>query len=194
MTDVVMKNIRLSFGDKRIWEDFSAVFPAGRVTCLMGPSGCGKTTLLRILLGLLPPDGGTVTGRPERLSAVFQEDRLCEALTPAANVRLVTGGSVPAAETETLLRRLGLGDSLRTPARELSGGMRRRTALARALLAPGWELLALDEPFKGLDAETRRRTAELIREYGAGKTVVLVTHDPEEAALLGGAILPLGKS
>lgn len=104
-----------------------------------------------------------------------------------ANVRLVTGRSVPEEEIRELLGRLGLEDSLDLPARELSGGMSRRAALCRALLASG-ELLILDEPFKGLDPETRERAAGLVREYARGRTLLFVTHDSREAALLGGTV------
>ena len=139
-------------------------------------------------MGLEQPDGGEITGLTGlRISAVFQEDRLCQGFSPVANVRLVTGRSVPEEEIRELLGRLGLEDSLDLPARELSGGMSRRAALCRALLASG-ELLILDEPFKGLDPETRERAAGLVREYARGRTLLFVTHDSREAALLGGTV------
>jgi len=79
--DIVIKSLTKSFGDKAVLSDFSAVIPGGKATCLMGPSGAGKTTLVNIILGLVKPDGGSISGVPEKISAVFQEDRLCEGFT-----------------------------------------------------------------------------------------------------------------
>jgi NitT/TauT family transport system ATP-binding protein len=186
--DIVVSRLYKSFGDKPVLRDFSAVIPGGALTCLMGPSGCGKTTLLRILMGLEKADAGSVTGLPRRLSAVFQEDRLCEGFSAVSNIRLVTGRSIPAAVIESHLLALGLGGSLSLPVREFSGGMKRRVALARAVLAR-WELLFLDEPFKGLDEDTRRAAAAYLREHTAGRTVIMVTHDPAEVELTGGRLL-----
>lgn len=186
MTDIVLKDIRKSFADKIVFDGFSAVFPAGEVSGLMGPSGGGKTTLLRLILGLEIPDGGTVSGVPERKAAVFQEDRLCPGVSPVENVLLVTGRSREA-EARSLLTELGLGDSLDLPCVSLSGGMRRRAAIARALLADG-ELLTLDEPFKGLDEENRRIATGLVLRHRRGRTLLYVTHEREEAALLGGKV------
>jgi NitT/TauT family transport system ATP-binding protein len=186
--DVVVSHLHKSFGDKPVLRDFDAVFPEGTLTCVMGPSGCGKTTLLRILMGLDKADAGSVTGVPRRLSVVFQEDRLCEDFSAVAHVRLVAGHSVSVAVIESHLLFLGLGGSLYLPARELSGGMKRRVALARAVLAR-WELLLLDEPFKGLDEDTRHTAAAYLREHSAGRTAVMVTHDPAEVDLTGGRLL-----
>ncbi len=103
---------------------------------------------------------------------------------------LLSAGREKTAEARALLERLGLGESADVPARELSGGMRRRTALARALLAEA-ELLTLDEPFTGLDADSRAAAAAAVREYSRGKTVVFVTHLREEAALFGEKVSPI---
>ena len=192
MTDIVITGLCKRFGDKAVLRDLSAVLPGGETTCIMGPSGCGKTTLLRILMGLLAPDSGSVTGLPRTIAAVFQEDRLCEDLTAAANVRLVTGRAVPPAEIEAHLRALGLGDSLGLPVREYSGGMKRRAALARAVLAES-ELLVLDEPFKGLDEAARAAAEAYLLAHSQGKTRLIVTHDRAEAARLGGGVLRLGE-
>ena len=186
MEDIVLKNITKSFGEKTVFRDFSAVFPGGGVSCLMGPSGGGKTTLLRMILGLETPDSGVITGVPERKAAVFQEDRLCPGVSPVENVLLVTGKEKEG-EARSLLTELGLGDSLDLPCCELSGGMRRRAAIARALLAEG-ELLTLDEPFKGLDEQNRRAAAALVLRYRRGRTLLYVTHERGEAALLGGEV------
>ncbi len=191
MRDIVLEHVAKAYGATRVFDDLSAVFPGGETTCVMGPSGCGKTTLLRLLMGFEKPDAGTISGVPGRISAVFQENRLCEPFTARANVRLVTGKRVSDGQIDALLSALGLGEALTKPVREFSGGMKRRAAIARALLAESG-LLLLDEPFKGLDETTRAATAALIRERAADRTVLLVTHERDEAALFGGRILQLG--
>ena len=179
MNDITLRNVSKCFGDKIVLENFSAVFPAGETSVLMGVSGGGKTTLLRLILGLETPDGGEISGVPAKCAAVFQEDRLCPQLTALGNV-LLAAGRRKEREARELLGRLGLAESIDTPAADLSGGMRRRTALARALCSE-YDLLVLDEPFKGLDDQTRRTAIETVREQTQGKTVLLVTHDPTEA-------------
>ena len=169
-----------AYDGKPVLRDFSLTMENGEHLCLMGPSGCGKTTLLRLLMGLERPDGGCIAGLDGlHMSAVFQEDRLLEHLTAAENVRFVCGG-LPK-ETEPLLLRLGLEkESLSRPVREFSGGMKRRAAIARALLAD-FDVLFLDEPYKGLDADTKKAVQDAVGEYTRHKTVILVTHDPAEA-------------
>lgn len=161
------------------------------VTCVMAPSGAGKTTLLRILLGLERPDGGIVSGTEGcRWAAVFQEDRLLEQLDAMGNLRFVLGRDLDASRARVLLEELGLGDVGAKPVREFSGGMKRRLALARALLAPS-DALALDEPFTGLDEENRLRAMACVRRAGLEKPVLLVTHDEADAAELHARIVGL---
>ena len=179
------------YGAQTVFEHFSLSIGTGERVCLMGPSGCGKTTALRLLAGLERPEAGRVT-RKGAISMVFQEDRLLTALLPTGNLRLVAGKGEQQ-RLESLLTRLGLGDSLLKPVRELSGGMRRRVAIARALAVP-FDALLLDEPFKGLDGDTRRKTAQVILEEAAGKTILLVAHDPAEAELLEAKVLHLNKA
>ena len=169
------------FGEKTLFEDLDLSLAEPAV--LWAPSGWGKTTLLRILMGLEVPDSGTVQG-VGRVGAVFQEDRLCPQLTVLENV-LLTAGRKKEREARDILARLGLGESLAVPAAELSGGMRRRCALARALCAE-FDLLVLDEPFKGLDEANRRAAMDAVRAVSDDKTVLLVTHDAAEAEFFGG--------
>ncbi len=185
-----------SYGEKTVLQDFSAVFEEGMTTCLMAPSGRGKTTLLRILMGLEQADRGKVEGMEGRKpSAVFQEDRLCENLSTGANIRLTASGKNGRSRAfqkqlkEGLLR-MGLADCMNQPVRELSGGMRRRTAILRALYAD-WDILFLDEPFQGLDMETKKEAAAFVREQCREKTVLCVTHDEREAEMLDAKILVL---
>lgn len=185
---IVMEKLTKSYGQKLALPPFSCRVEPGEIVCLLGQSGCGKTTLLRLLLGLEAPTGGTVTGLPDRISAVFQEDRLCPAFSAVTNVSLALGRQVPREDIVALLVELGLGDALQKPVRELSGGMQRRVAIARSLLCPA-DLFVMDEPFKGLDEDTRRQVMDTVLARTGGKTLLVVTHDPEEAAYLGGRIV-----
>lgn len=182
---VRIQHLTKAYGGVPVLRDVNLTLDTG-VTCLMAPSGAGKTTLLRILLGLETADGGTVTGlETARLSAVFQEDRLLEHLDGAGNLRFAQGAAYDERQAAALLAELGLSGGAGKPVRDYSGGMKRRLALARALSVP-FDFLALDEPFAGLDAENRRRAMDCIRARSAGKTVLLVTHDPADAVGLEG--------
>lgn len=188
--DIIIKNLSKSFGSKRVLEGFSTTLRAGRVSCIMGESGCGKTTLLNIILGLIKPDCGEIAGLPSRISALFQEDRLCEEFSARTNVRVAAGKTVTSDDIDTALAELGLGGELKTPVSSLSGGMKRRVALARALLAFGEHLdeeglLVMDEPFRGLDDATRALAASFVLRHLRGRTLVAVTHDAADASLLG---------
>lgn len=183
MPDIVMKNISKSFGEKRVLDHFDAVLHSGTVNCLLGASGAGKTTIARILCGLETQDEGTVTGLEGlKLSAVFQEDRLCESLSAVTNVSFVANISREQA-TEALLE-VGLRTSALQSAGTLSGGQKRRVALVRAVVSD-FDLLILDEPFKGLDDDTKNLVIDWVRDRIATKTVVLITHDEREAQRLG---------
>ena len=184
------ENITVRFGESTVLNGFSHEFADGGVTVIMGASGCGKTTLLSVLMGTLKPDSGTVTGNNVKLSAVFQEDRLCENLTAAANLKLVLPRRTEKGYTERELEEVGLGGCGGKPVRELSGGMKRRLALLRALLAEH-DILFLDEPFKGLDEETKQKVMSFCKDKITGKTTILVTHDPTEAEFFGGQRIDL---
>ena len=182
--DIAVKKISKSYGQEQVLKDFSCDFPEGKLTCIMGRSGGGKTTLIKLLMGLEKPTEGSIEGLfGQKLSAVFQEDRLCENLSAAANIRLVCRNHVSDEELKSAFQRVCLNEVWRKPVRELSGGMRRRVAILRALFAE-YDFLILDEPLKGLDEETKQKTAVYILEKTQGKTVLVVTHDEEEAKLL----------
>lgn len=184
--ELSVRNLCKSYDGQPVLRGITFTVPEG-ITCLMAPSGAGKTTLLRILLGLERPDSGTIAV-PGRLSAVFQEDRLIGHLSARGNLHFAMGRVT--AEAERLLAELGLGEEAAKPVSEYSGGMRRRVALARALLSPS-DALVLDEPFTGLDEENRLRCMECIRRYAVGRPVLLVTHDPEDAAFLNAPVIRL---
>lgn len=186
---IEMKHIAKAFDGKAVLRDFSLTVAEG-VTCLMAPSGRGKTTLLRILLGLETPDAGEITGKPERVAVLFQEDRLMETLTVGLNLRLALGRAYDPEKAEQCLAALGMPGSLGQTVSTLSGGMKRRVALARALLYPA-PLLVLDEPFQGLDEDTRRLAIQAVRQSARGRAALVVTHDLEDVALLGGRLVNL---
>lgn len=188
MTDIVIKGLSKSFEGKKVLDSFDAVFPSGKITCLMGDSGCGKTTLLNILLGFSQADSGSIEGMPEKVGVVFQEDRLCEDFNAASNIMLATGKRYSRAEIYRFLEKLGLSGIENQPVREFSGGMKRRVAIARALLFD-CELIIFDEAFKGLDEDTKDLVLRCARECCAGKTVISVTHDPKEAESFGDLVI-----
>ena len=191
--DLNLQGIRKAYGDHVVLDGLSHVFPAGTLTCVTGRSGCGKTTLLRLIAGLEAPDAGAITGVPTGgIAMVFQEDRLPPHLSAANCLRCVLRrGRQREARIAEALAALELAEAAEQPVREFSGGMRRRVALARALLFPS-PLVLLDEPFKGLDADTRARAVAFARPLLKGRTALLVTHDPEDLSDFAGPVLRLG--
>ncbi len=182
---VTLDNLTKRYVDLTVLDGYSAVI--GEDTALMGASGKGKTTLLRLISGLERPDSGKVSfAEKPRISFVFQEDRLFEGFSAVENITAVTGrGEDNKRIAKDTLYSLGIDVTEHSGAvREFSGGMKRRVAIARALLAEH-DVLLLDEPFKGLDGDTRDITARVIREHSKDKLVILVTHDRREAELLG---------
>ena len=152
----------------------------------VGVGVCLVIALLRILLGLETADSGEITGLSgKRLAAVFQEDRLLEQLDAAGNLRFALGAAYDEAAARALLAELGLGDAGGKRVRDWSGGMKRRLALARALLAPS-DALALDAPFTGLDADNRAAAQRCVARAAREKIVLLVSH--EDDALTGAEV------
>ena len=191
---IIVRDLTKSYGDSLVLDRLSLDLESGRPCCLMAPSGAGKTTLFRILMGLEAADSGTIKGLEGlSLSAVFQEDRLLEGYTVLQNIRLVTGRRYSADVLTGLIRQLLPEDSLKKPVSEFSGGMKRRAAILRAILAPA-DAVLMDEPFTGLDPDTKRRAARMINEYTAGKLLLFSTHSKEDAALLGAEILHLDEN
>lgn len=178
---MTIRNLTKRYGSKTVFQNQTFTIDEGAANVLVGPSGCGKTTLLRLISGLEKPDAGDLSEvAGKRFSMVFQENRLCMNLSASANVRLVASQET----ADRILTQLGLGESLRQPVKYLSGGMQRRVALARALAAQS-DMLLLDEPFTGLDDETKEEVIRLCMRLVKGKTTLLVTHDMREVAMLG---------
>ena len=187
-----IQHLEKRFGEKVLFRDLCPTVDAPAV--LWAPSGWGKTTLLRILMGLEAPTGGTVEG-VGRVGAVFQEDRLCPQLTAVQNVALVLPGDEIRYKQDIIcdFQRLGMDTAaLALPAGRLSGGQKRRTALLRALWAPA-DTLLLDEPFTGMDPETLGAAAALLAQKSAGRPVLLATHDREAIRLLGWPVIELDR-
>ena len=164
------------FADKKVLRNIDWKIESGDFWSVRGSSGVGKTTLLRILLGLERADAGYVEKKAGlRISPVFQEDRLLKGRSAVQNCVIFSGTSEKEAR-EILLQLLEEAEALDKPIEFLSGGMRRRVALARALLADS-DVLCLDEPFAGLDTETRELALRVLERYRKGRTVILVSHE-----------------
>ena len=195
-----IRNLSKSFGGKSVLENFSADLPAGSISALMAPSGSGKTTLLNLIAGLMPADDGSIVFDTEEsgnahpvsfsagknddcrtvsFSAVFQEDGLLNEMTAESNIRLVNP-SLSLSDTINAMAELGLRESTHQSVRELSGGMKRRVAILRAVLHDS-DILLLDEPFQGLDEETRKTVISFLRKKAENRTVLLITHNKEDA-------------
>lgn len=198
---LIFEEIEKRYDGRTVLSGINRRLEAAGSYCLMAPSGAGKTTLLHIAAGLLKPDAGRVlrkskTGQesgsvPPKVSMVFQEDRLCEEESAVVNVMLACGDERKAVEClEKLLEK----EALQKPVSRLSGGMRRRVCIARALAADS-HILLLDEPFTGLDEENRRRTAAVILTEKAERLMLAAVHDEKAAEMLGGEIwhLPVPK-
>lgn len=179
---VTLKNIKKGYGDKIIFDNFSREILFDKPVVLMGESGVGKTTLARMIAGLEKPDFGEILGVPEAVSFMFQEDRLLPWLSAKENVEYVSDKETAGFYLEKVL----LGGEKDTPVSELSGGMKRRVALARALAYKS-EFVILDEPFKGLDIELKKKMIALILEEK--RQFLIITHEAEDAALLGANVI-----
>ena len=194
---VSLRAARLVYGGLTLFDGLDLELTGGCFTCLLGPSGIGKSSLLRLLAGLTPPgisgelrgsDGQRLAGR---VAYMAQQDLLLPWLNVLNNVTLgsrLRGERADWHRALDLLARVGLADYALARPETLSGGMRQRAALARTLMEDR-PVVLMDEPFSGLDALTRLRLQALAAELLAGRTVLLVTHDPLEALRLGEHIL-----
>ncbi|MDE6846726.1 MAG: ATP-binding cassette domain-containing protein [Lachnospiraceae bacterium] len=183
--DVIrISHVDKSYGTLSVLQDFSMSMEKGKRYLMMAPSGQGKTTLLKILTGLENADRGEITGMPQSVGVVFQEDRLCEEYDVICNIMLGINGQTKEYVMKEAVKILP-EDCLTKPVKELSGGMRRRAALLRAVLSPS-DMLILDEPFTGLDEENRIRCAEYLLENLRGRTLLVTTHREDDIELLKG--------
>lgn len=178
---VTLEHVQKRYGEHTVISDFSLSLPEHGRFCFFGPSGCGKTTLVRLISGLEKPDGGSIL-RPDalRFSWHFQEDRLLNWYTVAENLAL----TMPEGNVLHWLERIGLPDTGAKYPDELSGGMRRRVALARALGHES-DVLVLDEPVRELDESMAASMLKLIDESIGERLLLLITHDRAQAEALG---------
>ncbi|MBN1501709.1 MAG: ABC transporter ATP-binding protein [Spirochaetes bacterium] len=190
---IKIKNISKSYGGIQILDDISMEIRSGGTTAIWGPSGCGKTTLFNILSGLEKNYKGSIENLPGKISYCFQEDRLLMHESVAGNIRFVrkTHDEELLAELLSIFR---LDELKSRKVRHLSGGQKQRTAIARALYFDG-DLLLLDEPFRSLDLELKLKIlSDIIRFQKKHElTIILVTHDAQEAYLLADTIFTLNE-
>lgn len=193
----VYKSFRSKNGGLKVLADISLSVYAGEAIALVGPSGCGKTTLLNIVAGLLDPDQGDVNQKQGlRTAYIFQEPRLLPWKTVEANLSFVQHNFLLPSEAaevrDNLLQRTGLEPYRNVYPAQLSGGMKQRLEIVRALsIRP--QLLLMDEPFKSLDLALKYQLQELIFERHAEEkfAILLITHDPEEAVMQADRIIVL---
>lgn len=195
MMSLEISNISKKYHESPLFEDFSVDVDEGRITCILGPSGCGKTTLLNMIGGIVPPDEGSLNGfEGKRISYIFQDPRLLPWKTVRENIEFVLDKELSASKkleiSDHFIRLVELEGFENYYPSKLSGGMRQRVSIARAFAYPS-DVILMDEPLKGLDVKLK---LNLIRTFtriweSDKRTVIFVTHDVEEALLLGNEII-----
>ena len=185
---ISLKNLSKSFEGEVVLNNVNMDFYG--VTSLMGPSGSGKSTIIKLILGLMKPDKGSIIGNDISFSVMFQEDRLLEHLDLWRNLRIALGKSYD----ETLVKRI-VGEVFsdeesinNKKIMDYSGGMKRRLALIRALLYNG-RCIVLDEPFSGLDRKNKEIAMETIVKYRDNRDIIMILHDMEDAEFFNANII-----
>ena len=184
-------DVRKRYGSLEVLGGVTFRVERGEFVCLVGESGCGKTTLLKIIAGIERADSGEITFEGGRIGFVFQDDRLLPWKNVYENVLFaVRAAGVEEGVAGKVLKIVGLSGFEKYYPKQLSGGMRQRVGIARALAIQP-ELLLMDEPFANLDAQTRERMQEDLLKIVEGKTTLFVTHSIEEAVFLADRIIVL---
>jgi len=197
---IEIKGLYKNFGEITLFRDFSITFPDAAITCILGPSGCGKTTLLNTIGNLSKPDSGSLSGFDHKaISYIFQDPRLLPWKTVKENIQFALPENIPVEEREKMVERfirmVELTDFANYYPSKLSGGMRQRVSIARAFAFPS-DIILMDEPLKGLDIKLK---LNLIRTFSRiwqsdKRSVIFVTHDVDEALLLGNEIVVLSQA
>ena len=183
---IQINNLTKKFGDKVVFDSYTNTFDFDGILLIKGVSGLGKTTLMRIIAGLEKADKGEIKASYKSISFMFQEDRLIPFISVLKNLTAVCS------EEKALhyLKLMGLENEKDNSPLSLSGGMRRRVALARALCFQS-DLVILDEPFKGLDENLKENICEIIKEESKNRDFIIISHDSEDAKLLNAKIIEL---
>ena len=191
---IKLENICKSYDEKTVLDNIMAEFPDDSITCIMGESGAGKTTLVRIIAGLENADRGTVSGAGV-VSFDFQEDRLINDISAADNIMLVLDKNDFGGHDKKTMRKI-INENLAEVLKDYpsdkstgtySGGMKRRVCLVRAMMKKS-DTVILDEPFSGMDEETKILAAEYIKKHRDGGICIVVTHEKSDSGLLDGGI------
>jgi len=183
---IKLENITKKYNDKTVYNNFNLNFNEGEILCVLGASGSGKTTLLNILAGITDFQG-KIKGNINKISYIFQEDRLLDNLTVKQNISYVTGTDKGISE---ILNLIEMNSTENLYPKQLSGGMKRRVGMARAFAYPS-NLLLMDEPFSNLDLNLKIKLIKIFKTLwkNNNKTTVFVTHDLDEAIMLSDRII-----
>lgn len=177
---IIFKDISKSYGNKIVLKNFNIDIREGQTTFVLGKSGSGKTTFSKIVLGLEKIDTGEISGLDgKKISVVFQEDRLMENMTICSNFKMTVDSHINRKQIVEKMEKIGLFQPLETKISELSGGMKRRISILRAFLIE-FDLIVMDEPFRGLDEETKEKVMNFVIQNIKGKTAIIITHDKDE--------------
>ncbi len=187
---IKIESLSVVYDSKTVLHNFSYIFEPGKFYAIMGVSGIGKTSLISSIMGITKYEGRIYSENKFRISAVFQEDRLCEGISAYKNIKITSAKTHTEQEIRSLIEDFGLTGCASQRVSELSGGMKRRVAILRALLAPH-DLLIMDEPFKGLDNETKETVMSIVKKMTSDDTVIMITHDMSEAIYFNAEIINL---
>ena len=194
-----IKNLTVQFEEKVVYKDFSIEIPDNKITCILGASGCGKTTLLNVISDSIN-FSGEVEKTSNKISYIFQNPTILPHLTVEKNLDFILKNvfldkKVRVEKIDEILKKVELFEVKNKYPYSLSGGMAQRLSVARGFVYPA-DIMLLDEPFKGLDISLKKRIIQLFIELykNVNRTVIIVTHDIDEAILLADHIVILGEN